>query len=180
MSLLRTTFIAAGFVLLSACAPTGAEPTSASTSAASYDMPHVKRPNLLVTDIDRALSVYRDVLGFGASEPAVSGPDSFSYPVFNIPKGTPMRSVTLHEAAEQRVLALTELKGFDLPRPVSAPYLSTVVIGITDLEGKFAKLEAMGLTVTETRIAGGADFKFIEQAFVDPDGHLIVCYEILP
>jgi len=54
------------------------------------------------------------------------------------------------------------------------------VIGIDDLKGKFEKLEAMGLTVSETRIAGGTDFKFIEQAFVDPDGHLIVCYEVLP
>ena len=51
---------------------------------------------------------------------------------------------------------------------------------VTDLEGKFAKLESMGLRVTETRVAGGADFTFIEQAFVDPDGHLVVCYEVLP
>jgi len=146
----------------------------------SYKMPHVIRPNLLVADLDRSLAVYRDILGLSASAPSVSGPDSFSYPVFNIPKGTPMRSLTLHEEAEQRVMALTELKGFDLPKPVNAPFLSTVVIGVDDLKDKFQKLEAMGLTVTETRIAGGVDFKFIEQAFVDPDGHLIVCYEVLP
>jgi len=154
--------------------------TAAANPVISYKMPHVKRSNLLVTDIDRSLAVYRDILGLTASPPSVSGPNSFSYPVFNIPKGTPMRSITLHEDAEQRVLALTELKGFDLPRPISEPFLSTVVIGIDDLKGKFAKLESMGLTVTETRINGGTDFKFIEQAFIDPDGHLIVCYEILP
>lgn len=145
----------------------------------SYKMPHIKRPNLLVQDLDRSLVVYRDILGLGASSPSVSGPDSFSYPVFNIPKGTPMRSLTLHEDSEQRVMALTELKGFDLPRPVSTPYLSAVVIGVEDLKGKFEDLEALGLTVTESRIADGADFSFIEQAFVDPDGHLIVCYEVL-
>jgi len=145
----------------------------------SYKMPHIKRPNLLVADLDRSLAIYRDILGLGASEPSVSGPDSFSYPVFNIPKGTPMRSLTLHEEAEQRVLALTELKGYDLPKPISEPFLSTVVIGVDDLKGKFEKLEAMGLTVTETRIAGGGEFNFIEQAFIDPDGHLIVCYEVL-
>jgi len=153
---------------------------AAEKTVVSYKMPHVKRPNLLVADLNRSLAVYRDILGLSASAPSVSGPDSFSYPVFNIPKGTPMRSLTLHEDAEQRVMALTELKGFDLPKPVSAPFLSTVVIGIDDLKGKFEKLEAMGLTVSETRIAGGTDFKFIEQAFVDPDGHLIVCYEVLP
>ena len=153
---------------------------AASVGPPSYEMPHVKRPNRLVADIERSLTVYRDILGLTASEPQVSGEDSFSYPVFNIPKGTPMRSVTLHEPAEQRVFALTELKGFDLPRPVSAPFLATAVIGITDLEAKFRKLEEMGLTVTPSKVAGGADFKFIEQAFVDFDGHLIVCYEVLP
>ena len=160
--------------------PAKTESLPAATPIVSYKMPHIKRPNLVVTNLERSLTIYRDVLGLGASAPSVSGPDSFSYPVFNIPKGTPMRSLTLHEDAEQRVLALTELKGFDLPRPVSAPFLSTVVIGIDDLEGKFEKIKALGLTVTETRIAGGADFKFIEQAFVDFDGHLIVCYEVLP
>jgi len=34
--------------------------------------------------------------------------------------------------------------------------------------------------ITETRSARGVDFKFIEQALVDPDGPLIVCYEVLP
>lgn len=149
-------------------------------AAPSLMMPHVKRPNRVVADIERSLTIYRDILGLTASEPQVSGEDSFSYPVFNIPKGTPMRSVTLHTPNEQRAFAFTELKGFDLPRPVSAPFMATAVIGITDLEDKFAKIEALGLSVTETRIAGGVDFKFIEQAFVDFDGHLIVCYEILP
>jgi len=152
----------------------------AEPAAAAYEMPHVKRPNRVVADIDRSLTVYGDILGLTASEPQVLGENSLSYPVFNIPKGTPMRSVTLHEPGEQRVFALTELKGFDLPRPVSAPFMNTAVIGITDLERKFSQIEDLGLTVTETRIAGGADFKFIEQAFVDFDGHLIVCYEILP
>lgn len=153
---------------------------TAASANVVHTMPHVKRPNRVVADIERSLTVYRDILGLTASEPSVSGPDSFSYPVFNIPKGTPMRSVTLHEPSEQRVFALTELKGFDLPRPVNAPFMNTAVIGITDLKGKFARIEALGLTVTETRIAGGVDFKFIEQAFVDFDGHLIVCYEVLP
>ena len=142
--------------------------------------PRLGHVHLKVADLERAIGFYRDILGLTASEPTVSGPDSFSYPVFNIPKGTPMRGVTLHTPNEQRAFALTELKGFDLPRPISAPFLATAVIGITDLEDKFAQIEALGLTVTETRIAGGAEFKFIEQAFVDFDGHLIVCYEILP
>jgi len=33
----------------------------------SYKMPHVKRPNLLVADLDRSLAVYRDILGLSAT-----------------------------------------------------------------------------------------------------------------
>jgi|GEM_PF-678522 len=171
----KSIFIGTGLILLSACQA----PTTAPV-ANPIEMPHVKRPNLVVADLDRSVSIYQGILGLKASEPSVSGEDSFSYPVFNIPKGTPMRSLTLSEAGEARVMALTELKGIPLPKPHSAPFMSTVVIGITDLDSKFSALQSMGLEVTETRIAGGVDFKFIEQAFVDPDGHLIVCYEILP
>ena len=154
--------------------------TPSDAKVTTYTMPHMKRPNLVVADLQRSKDIYEGVLGLTASPVSTSAPDSFSYPVFNIPQDAPIRSMTFHEPGEQRVMALTELASLDLPKPHSAPFMSTVVIGITDLEGKFAKLEDIGLKVTETRIAGGADFKFIEQAFIDPDGHLIVCYEILP
>lgn len=174
---MKRLFIAASFVLLTACAHQGVTPTPQSVASA---MPHMKRGNLVVADIERSLKIYEDILGLTAGTPSVSGPDSYSYPVFNIPKGTPMRSVTLDEPREARTLALTELKGIALPKPRNAPFMSTLVIGITDLEEKFKQLEALGLHVTESKIAVGAEFRFIEQAFVDFDGHLIVCYEALP
>ena len=55
-----------------------------------------------------------------------------------------------------------------------------MVIGVTDLPGIFEKVAALGLTTTEPKVAGGADFTFVEQAFVDFDGHLIVLYEVMP
>ncbi|MEO0412221.1 MAG: VOC family protein [Pseudomonadota bacterium] len=139
----------------------------------------VKRPNLVVADMERSLSVYRDILGLEASPVRSGSKESFSYRVFNVPQEADLRFVSFHEPGEERVFNLTEVTGIALPPVPSAPYMSTIVIGITELEAKFAKLEAMGLTVTRTQIADGADFRFIEQAFVDPDGHLIVCYEVL-
>lgn len=176
--MIKSVIIGVSVIGLSACLSQPEE--TPAKAAVSYEMPHVKRPNLVVADLERSKTIYEGVLGLTAGEPSVSGENSFSYPVFNIPKGTPMRSMTFSEPGEARVLALTELKGITLPKPHSAPFMSTVVIGVTNLEGKFAALKAMGLEMTETRIAGGADFRFIEQAFVDPDGHLIVCYEVLP
>ena len=162
--------------VLPACAPAANQTASPS---ASIEMPHVKRPNLLVADLERSLKIYRDVLGLLPSSISESSEDSFSYPVFNIPKQARMRYTYLGEPGEARVFGLTEVSGITLPRPASEPYMSTVVIGISDLPAKFDKLKAMGLKVTDSKIAGGSEFRFIEQAFVDPDGHLIVCYEVL-
>lgn len=172
--------LAVAFALIigsGACATT---PNTAGTSAAPViEYPHVKRPNLVVSDIERALTIYRDILGLTASEIGTSSPDSYSYPVFNIPDGAQIRGATLHEPGEQRVLALTELATLDLPRPSATPHMSAVVIGVTDLVGKFEQIEALGLKTTEPKIASGADFDFVEQAFIDYDGHLIVLYEVL-
>ena len=160
-------------------APSVPAPATAAP-ATDHVMPHIKRPNLVVADIERALTIYRDILGLTAGEVGESSAESFSYPVFNIPAEAKLRSVALSEPGEARVLALTEVTGIDLPSPPAAPHLSATVIGITDLAAKFEQIAALGLKVTGTKIDEGADFTFIEQAFVDYDGHLIVCYEVLP
>lgn len=154
--------------------------TSTSAAVPDINYPHVKRPNLVVSNIKQSLTIYRDILGLTAGEIGTSSAQSYSYPVFNIPKDAPIRSVTLSEPGENRVLALTELATLDLPRPSNAPHMSAVVIGVTELEAKFQEIKALGLWTTEPKIAGGAEFEFVEQAFVDFDGHLIVCYQVLP
>lgn len=178
------TFFRAGLALLISCGLAGCTTVETDTAASAatpvIEYPHVKRPNLVVSDIERSLTIYRDILGLDASEVSTSSPTSYSYPVFKIPEGAPIRGVSLHEPGEQRVLALTELASLDLPRPSNGPHMSAVVIGVNDLPGVFDQITALGLTVTEPKIAGGADFKFVEQAFVDFDGHLIVLYEVLP
>lgn len=173
--MLKSVFIGAGLILLSACQA----PTTSAPEARTFEMPHVKRPNLLVADMDRSLEIYQNILGFSAGRISESSLDSFSYPVFNLPPEARMRYTYLGEPGEARVFGLTEVRNIELPKPASAPYMSTVVIGISGLTEKFEKLEALGLKVSPSKIAGGSEFKFIEQAFVDPDGHLIVCYEIL-
>lgn len=90
-----------------------------------------------------------------------------------------MRYTYLGEPGENRVFGLTEVKNVDLPKPADLPHMSASVIGVSGLEDKIKKIEALGLDVTNSKIAGGAEFRFMEQAFVDYDGHLIVLYEIL-
>jgi len=159
--------------------PKKIEPTLTSTSTTPYGIPHVKRPLFMVSDLERSLTIYRDVLGFEASEIIQAGENSFSYPVFNVPKEGIMRYVFLHEPDEARVLRLTEVTGINLPRLPNRPYMNTTVIAIEGLEEKFATLKSMGLELTPMKRAEGEDFFFIEQGFTDFDGHLIFCYQIL-
>jgi len=142
--------------------------------------PHYKRPNLLVSNMERSLSLYVDVLGFEASSVSASGADSYSYPVFKIDPNATMRYTYLGEPGEPRVFGLTEVSGMKMEAVSNAPHRTGHVIGVTDLMGKLARLKAMGLTATEPKDAGGTDFRFREVAFTDFDGHLIVLYEILP
>ena len=153
--------------------------TESTQKALPYGIPHVKRPTLMVSDLDRSLTIYRDILGFKTSNVVVAGDNSFSYPVFNVPREGKMRYIFLHEPDEQRVLRLTEVSGVELPKPTSVPYMSTFAIAIDNLEEKFKQLEAMGIQTTPSKRAQGTDFPIIEQGFIDFDGHLIFCYEIL-
>lgn len=171
----------ASAILLSACATTVIDDATDGTTVKQTEFvyPHVKRPNLLVADLDRSLEIYRDILGFEASSIGTSGLDSYSYPVFNIPREGRMRYTYLGESMEDRVFGLTEVKNVDLPRPADRPYMSTVVIGVTGLDAIMERLDALGLEMTEPKTTGGTEFTFTEVAFVDPDGHMIVLYEVV-
>lgn len=138
-----------------------------------------KRATILVADIDRSLQVYRDILGFEVFQISESSEDSYSYPVFKIPKEAKIRFATLSSPTQVRTLALTEVKGIELPKP-AVPLMTACVIKVNDLEGVMEKIEALGLEVTETEVDGNDEFTFKEQAFIDFDGHLMVLYQILP
>ena len=157
-------------LLLSACAATGAP---------DIEYPHYKRPNLLVADMDRSLAIYRDILGFEAGAIADSATDSYSYPVFKLPPEARMRYTYLGEPGEARTFGLTEVRGMDMQAVSHRPHRTGHVIGVTGLQAKIERLRALGLTLTEPKVAGGAEFTFTEVAFTDPDGHLIVLYEVM-
>lgn len=140
-----------------------------------------KRTTLVVADIERSLGIYRDILGFTLNAPvSESSAESYSYPVFRIPKEAKIRFVTLDTKTQERTLALTEVTGVPLPKP-SQPLMSALVIRVPDIATTMQKIKALGLETTEPKTARSADgkFAFVEQAFVDYDGHLIVLYQML-
>lgn len=137
-----------------------------------------KRVTLVVADIERSLTVYRDILGFTINYIKDSASDSYSYPVFKIPKEAKIRFATLDSPTQERTLALTEVTGCELPK-ASVPIMSASVIKVEDLAGIIEKIKALGLETTEPATDSNEYFTFLEQAFIDFDGHLIVLYEMV-
>lgn len=138
-----------------------------------------KRGNIVVADIDRSLTIYRDILGFSVDKISKSTNQSYSYPVFEIPKEATLRFATLSTPTQTRTLAMTEITGIELQKP-TPPHMATNVIRVSDMESVMKKIEALGLkTVREERSTTPEGISFLERAFVDFDGHLVVLYELL-
>jgi len=140
---------------------------------------HYKRITLVVADLNRSLKVYQDILGFTINYLKDSASDSYSYPVFKIPKQAKIRFATLDSPNQERTLGLTEVTGCALPKP-SAPIMSASVIRVEDLRGIIEKIKSLGLETAEATTDSNENFTFLEQSFIDFDGHLIVLYEMLP
>lgn len=139
----------------------------------------VHRPNLLVADLDRSLSVYRDILGFRVNVVLPLAEDSYMYPLFNVAPDASMRLVFLGSGPGQfGALGLTEVKGITLPeRDPEAMYEDAVIIEVSDgLPEIVQKLRDAGLETGEPRELEGpprTDF-----AFTDHDGHRIVVFQL--
>jgi len=139
--------------------------------------PTFKRVNLCVSNLDRSLFIYRDILGFTVDYKKESGEDSYSYPVFTFPSRAKLRFVTLNSATQKRTLALTEVKGIELS-PMPVPRMAAAVINCPDFEEVIARVRVAGLKVIEPQALLDLDgsVKGKEGAFIDPDGHLVVIY----
>jgi len=104
--------------------------------------------------------------------------DSYSYPVFNLPKQAEIRFATLNIGEDKRAFALTEVKNVTLPSNEGIR-MSTVVIAVSGLNNKYKQIGSMGLSRTEIDMDITPEGKsFSEFSFLDFDGHLIVLYEI--
>jgi len=164
--------------LVCACSSVKNSSSKLKSATPTLEGTHFKRTNLLISDLEKSLIIYRDILGFTVHKMSDSSEDSYSYPVFNIPKEAKLKFCTLDSPDQIRTIALTQISGIDLPKPPSSPLMSASVIRVKDLPSVMKKIETLGLEITKPKIAVGSDGNtFMEQAFVDFDGHLIVLYE---
>ena len=136
-----------------------------------------QRATYVVRDIERALEFYRDFLAFRWAYIMVSELESYSYPVFEIPRDRAIRFATLSTKEQPRVMALTEVPGGleELPMPRRC----AVVIEIEDIDGVVEASRKAGLKVYEEEHLVTQDGREgREVGIVDRDGNLVVIYWI--
>jgi catechol 2,3-dioxygenase-like lactoylglutathione lyase family enzyme len=160
-------------------------PAAAADSAAaeSYAGSFFKRQVLIVSNLDRALTLYRDLLGFvqDGGRANTSERSSYVYDVLQIPRDAQLRTTTLNAGTRQiRTLLLAEVRGIPVP-PLTGPRRTATVI---NANGRFAQIiagvEKLGLKRMSPHVLDSVDPKDgrgVEQAFEDWDGNVVLLYE---
>ena len=136
-----------------------------------------QRANFIVRDIERSLTLYRDVLGFKLDFIKDSPDDSYSYPVFEIDKQNPLRFAVLSTADQVRVMALTEV-----PSELAAvphPRRAAIVLEVGDVDAVCDGARAAGCHVYAEEELHTHDGRVgREVGIVDYDDNLVVIYKI--
>ncbi len=136
-----------------------------------------QRANFVVANIEAALPFYRDVLGLRLDFVKDSEADSYSYPVFEIPRDRPLRFAVLSTESQLRVLALTEVPG-PLER-VPPPRRAAIVLETPNIDEVVAGARKLGLHVyDEERLLTHDGRVGREVGIVDLDDNLVVIYYI--
>jgi len=135
---------------------------------------YIRRPTLVVSNMDRALTIYRDILGFQLGSLSVDPPDSYIYTVCNIPQGTEVKHATLDTDKEKRTLSLVEVQAM---KPINKDDLRTSMILVNAngrLDEIIKRLSSENYKLLPMHTLGKTGR---EIGFIDSDGHLIVLYE---
>ena len=140
--------------------------------------PDFKRMNLIVSDLEQSLEIYRDVIGMEVFEIKDSKKGSYAYKVFNLPEDADMRFASLNIGSKTRGFSLTEIKNAELPS-LDGIRMTTAVIQVEDLREIYQKIIDMNLYYTEIdQDITPEGITFAEFSFTDYDGHLVVLYEL--
>ena len=137
----------------------------------------MQRANFLVADMDRALTFYRDVLGFEVAFVKEPRAKSYSHEVFDIDRGSTVGFAALSAPGQPRVMALTEVAGLE---PQSSPRRSAIVVECGDIDGVLERARTHGFQVfPEERLVTHDGRTGREVGVLDADGNLTVLYCIL-
>lgn len=146
----------------------------------AYSGALVKRPAIVVTDLDRALSLWRDVLGLNVNSVSTEDSDSLAYDLFNVPPEARLRFATLDAGdVQQRTYGLLEVSGVKLNAQSGLRRAGVVI----NANGRWQEIRLavidLGLTLLrEKKLVTADQGTGIETGFVDWDGNLIIIYQL--
>ena len=142
-----------------------------------YDL-QVHRSHLLVSDMERALTIYRDILGFSVNFLVDSL--NVTYPMFDLDLRARCRTAFISEGRGAfGSLAMTEARGVELPRR-ETPHAFAIIVEVKAgrLLEIVAKVRALGLPNHDPMELDNPPRT--DWSFTDYDGHRVVVFEIHP
>ena len=136
-----------------------------------------QRANYLVSNKERALLLYRDILGMSLDFMKVSEKDSYSY-VFNIDESIAIEFALLSYQDQPRVMALTILGDGNLEKN-PLPRRAAICIEVDDVDDAVSKCNENGFhCYGEDHLITHDGREGKEVGILDDDGNLIVIYKI--
>lgn len=143
------------------------------------DTLHFQRATLVITDLERALRLYRDILGFTVEYVLGGEAVAYSRQVFALPAEATIQLCTLNAPGQPRTLALVEAVGACLP-PVAGPRRNAAVLRVADFDAVLTAAAALpGVSVVAEHPLHTHDGRIGREAgIVDADGNLTVIYSI--
>ena len=145
----------------------------------------IKRPLVIVADLERALEFYVDVIGLELYhiEPYYNrDPASLGYEMFDVPPGSRKRMATLNTSDEIRGLTIQEVRDVEV-RFTGKPRAFTILFETDDLIGIRNRAAEAGYRVVEPVIAEIPEtaqaprLRFMEFGIIDPDNHVVAFFQ---
>ncbi|MEM7283723.1 MAG: VOC family protein [Pseudomonadota bacterium] len=141
---------------------------------------YIKRSAIVVSDLERTLTLWRDVLGMTVDSMSNENKDSLAYDLFNVPKTATLRFATLNAGPQERAFGMLEISGIDIPHQSGEIRRTGIVVNANGRWGEIkASIEEMGLELLRQKTLVTRDHRVgIETGFIDWDGNLIVVYQL--
>lgn len=145
----------------------------------------VKRPLFIVSDLERSLAFYVDVLGLElySVDPYYNrDPASLGYEMFDVPKGARKRMAMLNTSDEVRGLTLQEVRDMEVTFD-NKPRGFTVLFETDDLLGIRQRAKSAGFHIIEPLLdeipatSAAPRLRFMEFAIIDPDNHVVSFFQ---
>jgi catechol 2,3-dioxygenase-like lactoylglutathione lyase family enzyme len=170
---LRISFYMAWVVALMPMMAMSASHTEQVSGLAPFD-PFTHRSNFVVADLDRALRIYRDILGFQVNVVLPVQEHAFMRTIFGLPEQAQMRIAFLSgKKGEFGHIGLTEVKGIDMQSNRGGPYPSVLILEVQrELEPLHEKIMKEGSDVSRIFDLKMPDRR--EFIFTDYDGNRVL------